>query len=684
MVRTLLYVSIFLSAALLFLIQPLFAKYLVPFYGGTSAVWIISISFYSTILLCGYLYASVLTTFPLKTARMIHAILLTASGALLLSQWFMNGTPLQVEPISHDVLAFSTILTLLKGVGLPVLLLASTSVVVQHLFALHTKEDPYWLYALSNAGSLIGLAAFPFLLEPLVDLPVQMGFWVVLFIVYLVVLLGVWRQVERDGVADEANQMISLTLKHRVPIVLYAAVPTFLLASFSELFSRGIASFPLLWVIPLMLYLITFIVTFRDWPKNNLLPPLGFWAFVATLPVIIVLPGMNNSAMMFWMSFGFAMISFFVIVCHFHRSIYLLRPHSGGLGSFYVWLTIGGALGSAVVSVLLPIVSNTDKEIFFGFCAVGIYLTLTQLRWLKKWTPWYVILNIRVMYGVMVALFLIFTTFTWGYIDSERNYYGTVKVYETDREVFGEQVRVRSMVNGITSHGLESLDSRFREQAVSYYGPDSGVELAIRSFQETGHTPSLNVIGLGTGMMNSYCEKVSKIKYVEINPLVPKLAREYFSYLDTCTDKTIVQIADGRIALEQSQNEQYDIIMVDAFSDDAIPIHMLTREAFASAYRPNLTKNGVLVVHISNKYLDLYPVLAGMVDGTDFSVLKVENDGEEGNSLSMTTSWVVIARQEQAEKIAQYENAEYYGGDVIHWTDSRSSILQVLSSRGSF
>jgi hypothetical protein len=682
MTRTLLYVTIFLSAALLFLIQPLFAKLLLPFYGGATAVWIISIFFYSATLLAGYIYASLVTKWPLYQGRIIHGCLLVVTGALMLSRWFIEGAPVVVLESYGLSAEFSTLITLFYGVGLPVLLLASTSVIVQHLFALHTREDPYWLYTLSNAGSLIGLAIFPFILEPLVSLSFQADAWTIGFVAFTVLLLAAWRQVERDEQVSVRPIEAFRSMPNPLWIISIAAIPTFLLASLTDLYSRGIASFPLLWVIPLMLYLLSFVAAFRDKLPWSF-PPLGLATVVSTVVAFCSLVFMNNSLILFGIAFAVGMLAFFLLATYLHRTLYLRRPDASQLGNFYIWLTLGGALGSGLVGLVLPFVLNTYVEVYLGLLAIAIYFVLTELDTLQKYVSTWAIRCIQV--PLITALLLLGSQLIFDdrQIDTDRNFYGVISIKEFSSNLFGEPVDANIMVHGNTVHGLEAVDPANEPYAVSYYGPGSGIELSLRSFLERDIQPRVNVVGLGAGMMNTYCEDVAQLDYIEINQLVLDLAREHFTYLSRCPDTHRVLIGDGRLVLTDLPRQNYDIIMIDAFSDDAIPVHLLTQEAFVNAYLPQLSAEGVVAIHISNKYLNLFSAVAGMVVGTEYAAIAVQNPADENNGLSMPTAWVILAKDEQLKRILGYENTSLYTGRVTEWTDTKSSILSVLSMSGS-
>jgi hypothetical protein len=685
MTRKLILAATFLSAFLLFSVQPLFAKYLLPFYGGTATVWTISVFFYSGILLMGYLYASLLTQWGLRQARFIHSAILIVAASILLGRWLGGDSPLLVEVVQGRQPVADVLLSLSYAVGLPVLLLASTSVLAQHLYARLTKEEPYGLFALSNAGSLGGLAAYPFLIEPFLDISVQTQLWTGGFVVFLLLLLAAWRQVERhERLTDAVPFRVLGTLDHRWSIVLMAAVPTFILASGTELLSRGIASFPLLWVVPLFVYLLSFIIAFQSrdiWPWRF---PLHSAATLSIVPTLALMAIMDSGALQYWLTFVALLVSFGLIATYFHRRIYELRPNAERLGTFYVFVTFGGAIGSGLVGLLMPFVFTRLVELHILLAVLFVYLVPESFRWLMKNPPK---LAVNLVYGTLCFyLFLLIGGLTvWqDTVVEKRNFYGTVMVKEVTRTVDGEDIPARVIINGVTNHGLQALDDRYESQAASYYGPDSGIDLSVRSFSDAGQPPRISVIGLGAGMMNAYCDRISGIDYVEINPQVVTLAEEYFTYLDMCPEKTTVAIGDGRLYLEgKPEDERYQIIMLDAFSDDAIPAHLLTVEAFEQAYLPHLSADGIIAVHISNRYLDLSRPLVGTAREAGLRAVSVRTIPDGSNGFHFQTSWILLTRPDNLDRLVAIEGAELIEREGVVWTDGRYSVLDALSLSGS-
>lgn len=677
--RTLLLSATFLSAALLFVIQPLFAKTLLPEFGGTSSVWTVSVFFYSAVLLLGYIYASVVTRWPARTALIVHGSLLVLTSVMLLLRWFTTGSML-VPALGYAVPSLAVLGTLFQGVGLPVVLLASTSVITQHLWAQSINSDPYRLYAVSNAGSLLGLATYPFLLEPFSNLTTQAAVWTVTFLAFMAVLSFSWWRSATAPVQYQPAETLSAKLEKRWVIVLLAAIPTVFLAASTEYLSKGIASFPLLWVIPLLLYLLSFIVAFGE-SKRSWLLPLYAWAAMAFVPAVMLLPFMNASALYYWAAFASVMAAFFTSTTYLHRKLYERRPRVSDLGPFYVWLTFGGALGSGLVGFVLPLILSDLIEVYIlvGGLAAFFFWRVGQELLSRLHTGF-----VRTFQGVTIALSLVFVlAMSWqgNVVAAERNFFGTLKVYDYEVMVEGERVPVRSIVNGATNHGMQARDARYYEEAASYYGPGSGIDVALRSFIDAGEAPRVAVVGLGAGMMNAYCDRVSKLDYVEINPAVEQIARDYFTYLTMCPDKTSVVTGDGRLALAEA-GEPYDIIMMDAFTDDAIPVHLLTKEAFEDAYLPTLAEGGVLAFHVSNKYLKLHPPIVGAARELGYEAVVLSKDKNPNNQLHQSTVWVLVGDDAAIETLGAYERVRTYDSETYVWTDERNSVMRALSLTG--
>jgi len=689
MTQKLILVTTFLSAFLLFTIQPLYAKFLLPYFGGTSSVWSVSVFFYSFVLLIGYLYASLLISWRSRTARLIHSFFLVLTGALLLSVWLSGGVPPLINTVEYGVPAVSVLLTLFAGLGMPILLLASVTVLMQTLYARLTTKEPYQLYALSNAGSLLGLASYPFIFEQFFGLYWQAFAWTTGFIVCLLLIVSVWRQVEKNSVVESSapKRIAPSVMNHKWKIIALAAIPTFLLVSITEFLSKGIASFPLLWIVPLMLYLLTYILAFSDRRSPLPIVPGPIFVLLSVLPVLAIISSMNESVILYLCGFAYLMIFFTIAGTYFHRRVYELRPGTQELGSFYVLVTFGGALGSGVVSFVLPFVLNSPIELQISLVVLTLYFIFhpATTGWLTDKLSALQVKSLQAFLVLLPALVIFTLVFSEPVVISDRNFFGTLKVVDEKNQIEGETFTFRSIVNGVTNHGLQVLDERYATVPVSYYGPGSGVAVAMDSFTARGVKPRLSVVGLGAGVMSSYCDSSLQIDYIEINPAVEDLAREYFTYLEICPEKSSVTIGDGRLVLENAVDtaQPYDLIVIDAFTDDAIPVHLLTAEAFASAYKPNLSAEGIMAIHISNRYLNLIPPVTGMAKANGFETVLISKGRESKQAHQNPTYWLIVVPDGRAESFLGYEGASIPVGEYYTWTDEKSSVLQVISLNGS-
>ncbi len=688
MIRPLSFLTTFLSAALLFIVQPLFAKYLLPFFGGAASVWTISVFFYSVLLLAGYIYASILMSWERPKALIVHTSLLVVAGGLLLWRYMTQGSPFLIEVVISNSPAFSVLLTLLAGVAVPVLLLASTTVIVQTLYAEFTREEPYQLFSCSNAGSLLGLASYPFIIEPFLSLSTQVVCWTIGFLIFSCSLVLMWYKILSNIPSSNTSKAAEETVfQSWFLLVVLAAIPTFLLASVTEFLSKGIASFPFMWVTPLMLYLISFIVAFRPHSKQDHSMSLEFWTLLSIGPALILLPTVGLDAIFYWLAFFYTMLAFFLTSVFLHRRIYKLRPKVTGLGVFYILLSAGGAIGSGIVGLLLPIILNDTPELFLTLILLTLYFLIWHCEWLIVYVPKFIL---RTIQGALIIVALIGTYNLFATNDSlvaERNFYGTLKVLTQTMQAGNESVEVRSVVNGATIHGLQVQDERLQSEVASYYGPNSGIDLSLRSFIEEGTAPRVAVVGLGAGMMSAYCHQLSALDYIEINPLVEVIAREYFTYLEQCPAHTTVAIGDGRLVLESMARKvsslPYDIIMVDAFTDDAIPTHLLTREALLEAYRPLLSVDGIIAFHVTNRYLDLYPPIVGVAREQGYEAVVATHTPDQGNELHQASFWVLVTSPERALTLLEYPGIYQYEKRTFVWTDNKSSVFSVLSLQGS-
>lgn len=682
-------VVIFLSAFLLFSIQPLVAKFILPHFGGTYTVWTMVVFFFTTMLLFGYVYASLLITWPRVWARGIHTSIIVLAITVIGISWARNGVPVLNESLVGVFAspALSVVGLLLGMIGLSTLVLASTSVVAQRLYSDLTRREPYPLYSLSNLGSLLGLLTYPFLFELWLPVSTQAIAWSLGFLTLsALLLLLLWRvpasvpQVQPVSENQTKGRAVSI-VDSPLRFIFLAAVPTFFLATATEYLSKGVASFPLLWVLPLSAYLLSFVAAFyqkrRPLPSGSavLLIPLF-------LPVLFLLLNTNLSTGLYWSMVGLITVAVFIVGFYFHSRIYDARPSEQHMGRFYVLLTFGGAVGSGVVGLLLPLVLNRSDELLW-FSAALLVWALFQSRsfFQSSLTSRWRIIGFYLLMTVFVSI-----PFLHGMakdsVTEERNFYGSLRVYDDVIEVDEVLLPVRYLINGSIIHGFQALENEYKFREVSYYGPRSGIGVAIHSYARE-KPPRLLAVGAGIGIVSAYCSELAALDYVEINPAVVAVAERDFSYIESCSYKGEVVIADGRLYLEQLTSvKPYDIIMIDAFTDDAIPLHLLTVDAFEDAYLPHLSDDGMIAVHISNRYLDLAPPIAGAARQVGLTPLIVARRVEDGKGLENSSVWMLLTRNSTDFEVE--EAALLYNGKTYIWTDERSSILKALTLKGGW
>ena len=681
-------VTIFVSAFLLFQVQPIIARIILPWFGGSAAVWAVCLLFFQVVLLLGYLYSHwSITSLRPRAQTLLHLALLVASLFLLpilpAPSWKPHGAD---EPTAR------ILLLLLATVGLPYFLLTTTGPLLQAWFARRTSAGsgtvqlfPYRLYALSNIGSMLALLGYPVLVEPVLTIRQQGIGWSIAYggFVVLCGLTALRAGRERLG----QDKMLSTGLpegwaeaeapafgQYLLWIALAACSSTMLLAVTTHL-SQNVAAIPFLWIVPLSLYLLSFIVCFggRDWdwkPAFLPLPALALAGMVYTLfwdandlsvPALIVL----FSAGLF----------ICCIVCH--GELARLKPHPRYLTGFYLTLSFGGALGGLFVALLAPRIFSGYYELPLGLAVCTLLALFVLYRdpeaegrdgsWL-------------LLTAMAVAMFVGLGWHIRSDIGTDhlhvRNFYGVLRVIDSDDPHSDDATR--TLLHGTIRHGDQYLSPTRRMTPTTYYGPDSGIGLALREGQQRPNE-RVGVIGLGTGTSCAYGRPGDFYRYYEINPLVLTLARTQFTYLRDTKARIDVAMGDARLTLENEPPQKYDVLAVDAFSSDAIPVHLLTREAFALYFR-HLKPTGVLAVHVSNRYLDLEPVVAQLADSLHKEARIVETDDDDAKDLT-ASQWVLVTARRSLFSEPSLKDAAKPLKRRRHlrlWTDDYSNLFQIF------
>jgi len=680
---TLYAVTIFLSAFLLFQVQPLIAKMILPWFGGSAAVWSASMLFFQLLLLAGYAYAHVSIRFLKPRMQMlVHVALLLGSCALL---------PILPNPVWRPTQAgdpTARILLLLTAtIGLPYFLLSSTSPLLQAWFVRRTGSGvPYRLFALSNFGSMLALVSFPFLVEPTLATRQQAFWWSGGYVVFaLMCAFTAWAS--RPASADNPSQVAAEPESGERPSfwqllfwVLLASCASVLLVSVTNHMSQNVAPIPLLWVLPLALYLLTFICAFES---DRIYQR---WLFIPLLA-----PALAGMAYMIYAEDGNYNIKYAIpgfaaglfICCLFcHGELARRRPAPRHLTLFYLMVSIGGALGGIFVALIAPRVFRIYWELPLGLIACGILamIAVWSLR-LPKLGAWPIRAFIFIAVVVLAGYFhRQERRLSKNLVLQARNFYGPLEVRD---DLPTEDYAQRTLLHGTIDHGSQLQDPVLRYVTTSYYAKRSGVGRAMGALQAKGPIRA-GVIGLGAGVLSNYGRKGDYFRIYEINPLIERIAQTLFTfYPHSAADKAIL-MGDARLTLERQLAtegpQNYDILAVDAFSSDAIPVHLLTREAVQLYFR-HLKPEGVLALHISNRYLDLKPVCEGGAAAVGRQAWVVEDEGDEASYLSSST-WVLVSSD-----LSLYQGTFFKDATISQyppkkgfrpWTDDYSNLFQIL------
>jgi hypothetical protein len=737
---TLYAVTIFLSAFLLFQVQPLIAKIILPWFGGSAAVWSASMLFFQLLLLAGYAYAHISIRFLKPRVQMlVHVALLLGSCTLLPILPSPSWRPTQVGDPTVRIL-----LLLTATIGLPYFLLSSTSPLLQAWFVRRTGSHvPYRLFALSNFGSMLALVSFPFLVEPRLASRQQAFSWSGAYVAFaLMCAFTAWvsRGVRADTPTEEATARDSGERPRVWQLlfwVLLATCASVLLVSVTNHMSQNVAPIPLLWVLPLAIYLLTFIFAFESDRIYRR------WLFIPLLA-----PALAGMAYMIYAEEGNFNIKFAIpgfaaglfICCMFcHGELARRRPAPAHLTLFYLMVSLGGALGGVFVALIAPRVFSAYWELPLAMAACGLLAIIAAWPRLSKlpWAipivvlaaagggGWYVFRYHRALltgHHLGIALWTVGSlmllagwtwspprwsawparvlmivgigALSWYFVTQERsiakntvlrtrNFYGPLEVRDDPPT---EDYAARTLLHGTIDHGAQLLDPAMRYVTTSYYGKRSGVGRAMGAEQAKGPVRA-GIIGLGAGVLSNYGRKGDYFRIYEINPLVERISQTLFTfYPHSPADKRIL-MGDARLTLERqlaSEGPQdYDILAVDAFSSDAIPVHLLTREAIQLYFR-HLKPTGVLALHISNRYLDLKPVCEGGARAVGREAWAVEDEGDQASYFSAST-WVLVTSDLDMYQGNFFKDATSYQltptKGFRSWTDDYSNLFQILSVR---
>lgn len=659
-------------------------------------MWMTALLFFMVALAVGYVYALGIARLPLRIQLVVHGVVSVATIVLIFlhSKIWSSG----ITPAIDDIASFTVnptvavFSTLAITIGLPFVLLSSTSSLLQWWYAQIKNTDPSSLYSVSNSGSLLGLLSYPIIIEPLLNTGMQGMWWTAGMAMYLGFLTSIMWLVyqfatlpkkETVGVPSDKEIISQVTKKAFVVWMLVASVPVMVLLSGTSFMTTAIAPVPFLWVGPLALYLVSFIWSFRAGRTAG--HPVLHEAFVFT----------SVSIAFMFVVMGIVPVLVMVLTVHIasfsifhwcHEYLYATKPHERSLPAFYVALAVGGIVGSVVIKISSAWILDFPIE-FMIILLVSMGIVL--YRWfpvLPDFFPSYLRERSVLFIAVTASMILILLASHMhvrlqGVIAMDRNFYGYKAVNQYE---LGDGTQLRTLQHGMTNHGSQIIrNGESHIQPVSYYGYSSGVGKVFQYFEESEREAlSVMVIGLGTGVLAAYCTPDDSFTFIEIDPEIVSIAQEYFSFLEACSKSKVV-VADGRLALTQTQyeltDEKFDVIVIDAYADDMIPIHLLTKEAVA-VYTQRLAEGGFIAIHISSRYLHLAPVVLGVAMENKL-LPRYVFDGASKEDFISASQWVLLTREADEVIFSHPVFDEAFTAideKPAVWTDAYSALLPII------
>jgi SAM-dependent methyltransferase len=661
--------TVALGSALLFAVQPLAGKWLLPWFGGAPAVWGTCLLFFQLAVLAGYGWAAWLLTRSPRVQVLGHLAVVALALATL---------PLRPDGAwadAHLPPAVAVLALLVGELGLPAVALATTAPLIQGWAArLAPGRDPYRLAAVSSAGSLLALLAYPLLIEPRLGRSAQAAAFTGGMILYAgLVLWSATRLRRLPAPAEPVAMAPAPAAPERWLWVVLPATATLLLASITEVLCQDVAPVPFLWVVPLALYLVSWILVYAG--------PWGYHRGPAL--ALLVLGNLAVGLLQAWpqaplpAAISIHLAALFAACWCCHGETVRRRPPPAGLGAFHFASAIGGVAGTAVVVFIAPLVFAGRLEHRFGLILAAV-LTVYASRSgaARRISGWLVLGATAVAIAAMALLPRLVLAPGERLLAMERSFFGVLSVRELDTADGAHQRR--ELHHGITTHGRQMLAPGAQRLPTTYYGHSSGIGLALDRLARPGRR--VGVVGLGAGTLATYARPGDHWRFYELDPRVEALARRWFGFLATAQGEVGVSIGDGRRLLAADAGARYDLLALDAFSSDAIPVHLLTLEAFA-LYRDRLAPDGVIAVHISNRHLDLRPVVraAALRQGWPCLVIEDEPD-EEDRRICEPSIWVLTGPDPTLasdRRLIGRAQAADFPPVVVPWSDERADLLSV-------
>lgn len=690
--------TITLSAFLLFLVQPVIAKQILPWFGGSAAVWTTCMVFFQCTLLAGYFYADVLVRrCSLRRQALIHTALLLCSLALLPIVPSESFKPSDAsDPVGR------ILLLLAATIGLPYLMLSTTGPLVQAWFARrYAGVQVYRLYALSNVASMGALIAYPPLIEPLSSVKQQSLSWSLGYALFaLLAAACAWSAARGAAAAAPASTASTaaqgpvVDARTETPgaapritmqllwLVLSALGSVLLLAATTHI-TQNVASIPFLWVLPLALYLLSFILCFdgKGAYRRGLFAPatlvlallmLAALSWRPTFPDDAPWVGVERALMVIKQAVPLYALGLFVACMFCHGELVARKPAAAHLTRFYLMVSLGGALGGLGVGLLAPVTLSWTWELPAALVllpALVAALSRGALRWAGA-AALAAALALAVDYGIYVRD---------GAVEISRNFYGTLRVLATAAD--SEPDARWRLLHGVIIHGEQYRAEDRRGWITTYYGESSGIGRSIEALREAEPTRAQRVglIGLGVGTLAAYGRAGDHYRIYELNPAVLDLAQRRFDYLRRSPAELHTPLGDARLVLEREPAQRLDVLAVDAFSSDSIPVHLITLEAMAT-YRRHVVDDGAIVFHISNRYLDLTGVVRQLADAIGWSALRVSDEPPSSSHLYQS-DWIVVTRNAALlQRLRDEAGAEEVAAPAARrpWSDDHNNLFEVL------
>ena len=676
--------TIFASAFLLFLVQPIMAKQILPWFGGSAAVWTTCLMFFQVVLLIGYAYADASIRFLKPRAQaFLHIVLLVASLFSLPILAGANWKPAGDEDPAGLILGL-----LIATVGLPYFLLSTTGPLIQAWFARSFPAGTvYRLFALSNASSLAALLAYPFVVEPYITTHQQAVVWSAGYGLFVLLCIGsallsirenVFSPKKADSAKDAGTAAPGTSALSPAPRLgdhllwlLLAGLGSFMLIAVTNHITHDVASVPFLWIVPLTIYLLSFVLCFegRNWYQRRI--------FVLPLLALVCAMGWalqtEGGILDIKIAIPLFIAGLFVMCMFFHGELAALKPAPRFLTTYYLMISLGGALGGVAIGFVAPKLFDTYYEFGIGLIITALVAIWVTRRALILWPVAAVAATVFTVYQVRQYVHMLSN-------DTRvmaRNFYGTLRVKD-----FGDASSpdgVRRLMHGVIMHGEQRLSPARRMTATTYYGPDSGIGRILSAKQQSGQAMRVGIVGLGAGTLAVFGRKNDVYRFYELNPQVIDVAREHFSYLSESPATVETLLGDARLTMEREPAQRYDVLAIDAFSSDSIPVHLMTRQAMA-IYLKNMKPDGVIAFHVTNRFLDLAPVVKRIADDMQLHTALITDDAEDHSDFAKT-DWVLVSRQASALQHPLVVDAETPIDDIPGlrvWTDSFNNLFKIL------